>query len=237
MSSPFHFPSTSEVDEELDKATSATLSVSDVLEDRESQDFGTAKHTCDSKSELSYHRHHIIAIFCAFLTIGFFIITATSGFMNATSSISHSFVNNDILKAPCGTSIAEAKALGCHFDIITFCWLPDRCHDPELSKNFDHLSQWQWYRDHNLTQRVSKDEALTGELDGLYVSWEYHIEHCVYMWMKMHRALLGKGKRAVDGYIGPYSHTLHCGKMLLSRFELTDFNTRIRVKFPDCGIE
>ena len=148
-------------------------------------------------------------------------------------------VMEGIMKSPCGHTAAEARARGCHFDIITFCWLPDRCYDAELSDSFEKLVDWKWYLDRNKTQAVPKEEALQGELDGLYVSWEYHVQHCVYMWEKMHRALLGAGKPAIDTYIGPYIHTEHCGKMLLSRGEgyaMSDINTRIRVKFPDCGI-
>ncbi|KAJ5163604.1 uncharacterized protein N7500_005434 [Penicillium coprophilum] len=145
-----------------------------------------------------------------------------------------------LMKSPCGNTPAEAKARNCHFDIITFCWLPHRCYDEELSKSFEELVDWKWYLDRNKTQPVPKTDALQGELDGLYVSWEYHVQHCVYMWQKMHRALLGPGKKAIDTYISPYSHTEHCGKMLLTRgdgYALSDINTRIRVKFPDCGIE
>ncbi|KAF7587090.1 hypothetical protein BBP40_007729 [Aspergillus hancockii] len=151
-----------------------------------------------------------------------------------------SSVIEGVIKSPCGHTAAEARARGCHFDIITFCWLPDRCYDAELSDSFEKLDDWKWYLDQNKTQPVPKEEALQGELDGLYVSWEYHVQHCVYMWEKMHRALLGAGKAAIDTYIGPYSHTEHCGKMLLSRGEgyaMDDINTRIRLKFPDCGIE
>ncbi|XHG07810.1 hypothetical protein AWENTII_010941 [Aspergillus wentii] len=145
-----------------------------------------------------------------------------------------------LMKSPCGNTSAQAHTAGCHFDIITFCWLPDRCYDAELSSSFDDLVDWKWYLDRNKTQPVPKEEALRGELDGLYVSWEYHVQHCVYMWQKMHRALLGPGKEAIDTYIAPYTHTQHCGEMLLQRGEgyaMEDINTRIRVKFPDCGIE
>lgn len=56
------------------------------------------------------------------------------------------------------------------------------------------------------------------------------------MWEKMHRALLGVGKPAIDSYIGPLAHTRHCGMMLARRgngFEFSDFNTRIKVKYPE----
>jgi hypothetical protein len=190
--------------------------------------------------------HYSIAVCCFLMTLGLLVVTTTNARPRAASTTSLDFEtgvqgpNKDILRSPCGSTPAQAKALGCSFDIISFCWLPARCYDAELSSSFDKLVQWEWYIDHNKTKPVPKAEALTGNFDGLYVSWEYHVQHCVYMWEKMHRALLGEGKRAVDGYIGSYSHTEHCGNMLLSRgkgFEFTNFNTRIRVKYPDCGIE
>jgi hypothetical protein len=191
--------------------------------------------------------HYFVVGCCLMTTLGVLIYTTTTTkpsniYASAISASTTSTVdlNKDVLKSPCGASFGEAKALGCHFDIISFSWLPERCYDAELSQKFDKLAVWEWYIDHNKTQPVAKSEALTGELDGLYVNWEYHVQHCVYMWEKMHRALLGDGKRAVDSYIGIYAHTQHCGKMLLSRgegFELSNFNTRIRVKYPDCGIE
>ncbi|GMF81654.1 unnamed protein product [Aspergillus oryzae] len=98
-----------------------------------------------------------------------------------------------VMKSPCGHTAGEARARGCHFDIITFCWLPDRCYDAELSDSLEKLVDWKWYLDRNKTQPVPKEEALQGELDGLYVSWEYSVQHCVYMWEKMHRGLLGAG--------------------------------------------
>lgn len=59
------------------------------------------------------------------------------------------------------------------------------------------------------------------------------------MWRKMHRAFLGDlGRRAIDGYIGSYQHTKHCEHMLLGDRGVAwdTINTRIAVKYPDCGI-
>ncbi|RMZ42989.1 iron ABC transporter [Aspergillus flavus] len=75
-----------------------------------------------------------------------------------------------VMKSPCGHTAGEARARGCHFDIITFCWLPDRCYDAELSDSLEKLVDWKWYLDRNKTQPVPKEEALQGELDGLYVA-------------------------------------------------------------------
>ena len=79
---------------------------------------------------------------------------------------------------------------------------------------------------------------MTGEHLGLYVSWEYHLRHCTAMWKKLHRAIRGEGKTAVDSYIANYEHTKHCEHMLLGRrgLGLDEVNTVIETKFPDCGI-
>lgn len=58
------------------------------------------------------------------------------------------------------------------------------------------------------------------------------------MWEKLHRAILGVGKSAIDGYIGPLEHTKHCSRMLLQDRDvaLETINTIILVKYPTCGI-
>ena len=143
-----------------------------------------------------------------------------------------------VLLSPCGHSPTEARALGCHFDIMSFCWLPDKCYDTELSSTFDNLTQWEWFLDPNKTQPVAHEQVMAGEYMGLYVSWEYHLRHCTAMWRKLHRAVLGDGRVAVDSYIANYDHTRHCEQMLLGQrgLGLDEVNTVIVAKFPDCGI-
>jgi hypothetical protein len=55
----------------------------------------------------------------------------------------------------------------------------------------------------------------------------------------MHRAIMSDlGNWAINGYIGVYEHTKHCEHMLLTGqgVAFDAINTRIRVKYPDCGI-
>ncbi|KAH6659514.1 hypothetical protein BKA67DRAFT_666304 [Truncatella angustata] len=144
-----------------------------------------------------------------------------------------------IMVKPCGSTPGEATARGCHFDVISFCWLPDECYDAELSQEFDNENQLEWFLDPNRTEPLSHDEIMTGKYTGLYVNWEYHVRHCTAMWKKMHRAIMGDlGNRAIDGYIGSYEHTEHCEQMLIGGRDVAfdTINTRIRVKYPDCGI-
>lgn len=146
--------------------------------------------------------------------------------------------NSAVTTSPCGSTAQEARARGCHFDVISFCWLPDACYDEELSTTFDNITTWEWFLDPNRTQPIAHEEAMTGEYTGLYVNWEYHLRHCTFMWKKLHRAVLGTGKSAIDGYIGPLAHTEHCSEMLLQDRDVgfDAINTIILVKFPDCGI-
>lgn len=143
------------------------------------------------------------------------------------------------MHSPCGSSPSEARAAGCTFDIVSFNWLPDRCYDAELSEVFEKQLEWEWFLDVNQTLPVSKAEVATGEHPVLYVTWNYHITHCTYMWKKMHRSIIKGQLNSIDMYIGNYNHTEHCSHMLLSRrnVSLSTINTGIRVKYPDCGMD
>lgn len=146
---------------------------------------------------------------------------------------------SSITKKPCGDSPQSARARGCNFDVISFCWLPDQCYDATLSTEYDAEHRLEWFLDPNRTQPVTHDQVMTGEFTNLYVNWEYHITHCTALWKKMHRAVLGRyGRRAIDGYIASYEHTKHCEMMLMSNrdLDLDLINTIIRVKYPDCDI-
>lgn len=139
----------------------------------------------------------------------------------------------------CGTTAAEARAAHCHFDMMSFCWLPSPCYDAELSAEFLARSNWTWYRDQTAQQPVSLAEVQSGAHDELFVSYDYHLAHCTFMWRKLHRAVLGVGNAGIDGYIGNYAHTRHCEMMILDMagVEGSRLNTIIKTKFPTCGIQ
>lgn len=154
------------------------------------------------------------------------------------SSDTRSQPNQSVKIAPCGNSSTHARANGCYFDIISFSWVPAQCYDSELAAEFKALTDWSYYLDRNKTQPITQDLALTGEFAGLYTEFEYHLRHCTYLWKKMHRAILGRGKQSIDSVTGGYMHTEHCTHMLMTRREisLNVVNAVIMVKFPDCGV-
>jgi hypothetical protein len=135
----------------------------------------------------------------------------------------------------CGNSPEEARSNGCHFDLMSFSWLPPACFDGELMDEFLTHSNWEWYSDISQKNTVPANEVQHGQHDALYVSWDYHFVHCTYMWQKMHRALLHQ--RPMDGYIGNMHHTAHCADLLLSQADMrtTGKMTVVFAKYPSCG--
>ncbi|KFG79788.1 hypothetical protein MANI_009002 [Metarhizium anisopliae] len=140
---------------------------------------------------------------------------------------------NTALVESCGGSPEEATSLGCSFDVMSFAWLPSRCFDQELMLDFLHLRRWQWFTDADGRHPIDQATVAKGTYEHLYVTQEYHMYHCTYMWRKMHRAV--QHGQPLDGYIGSLAHTDHCESVLVhpdsSWGELT---TSIFSKYVKC---
>lgn len=142
----------------------------------------------------------------------------------------------DLSSETCGNSSSEALSLGCSFDVISFAWLPTRCFDKELVDEFLALRDWNWYLDAGAQQTADFVSVAAGEYDELYVTQEYHMYHCTYMWRKMHRAILAGD--VLDGYIGDMHHTAHCEMQILDRSRaLDEVSTTIYTKYINCPVQ
>lgn len=140
---------------------------------------------------------------------------------------------NNAIVDTCGLSASDAVSRGCSFDPVSFAWLPQRCFDRELAEQFLAQRNWRWYQDSNGTIPVQYESLRNGDYPELYVTQEYHMYHCTYMWRKMHRAILHG--QPLDGYIGHFAHTSHCETMLLNHeAALNSTNTIIATKFVNC---
>jgi hypothetical protein len=134
----------------------------------------------------------------------------------------------------CGLSPEKAREKGCKFDVMSFSWLPPACYDADLTQQFLADKEWGWYTDPRATGSVPLSEVQEGNLKYVFVSWEFHLVHCGYMWRKMHRAVMSGGP--IDGYIMDTNHTAHCVKELLAgKTELNRTTTMIFAKYPECG--
>lgn len=141
----------------------------------------------------------------------------------------------------CGDSPADAVANGCFFDVMSFTWVPQECFNGPLMLDFLAQRNWTWYLDGQGQQQADETAVRNGAYNEVFVSWEYHLTHCVYMWQKMHHAILHGDPylESLDGYIGRIGHTEHCGQMLLGGHDnsgsLQETNTMIYTKYPACG--
>lgn len=145
--------------------------------------------------------------------------------------------DNSTAPAPargCGGSPEEASEAGCTFDLMTFTWTQPACVDEELTAEFLQLREWSWWTDADGAEEVPQDEVALGRHEGLFVSWEYQLEQCVYLWKKMQRAVLNKAP--LDSYTLDASHTAQCAEMLLDReAPAEDTRTIVATKYTTCG--
>lgn len=122
-------------------------------------------------------------------------------------------INPQTGEAKCGNSWQEAKALGCHYDVLASRWYSDECYNDEVLQTMLKEVDFQWYGDANHTQPVSWDLALSGEFDALWPLHDYHIMHCLYLWRRLHSAVVGH--LYLDDDVYAYHHTLHCTRLIM----------------------
>ena len=164
---------------------------------------------------------------CVYGIHAFYLIKTGSSPSPALRSISCS----------CGSTLAEAKAMGCKFDTLSASWLPDHCRDDELTEEFNKAGpgpggEWEYWADMEGTMRLTPEQV--GEIAAkpvheafVWVSWGWHVSHCSYYWRKQFR-MAEKGMRVEQRY-APESHVAHCQKAFLVRDPLEDVGTRAQV--------
>jgi hypothetical protein len=121
----------------------------------------------------------------------------------------------------CGKSISEAISKGCKFDHLAAAWLPPHCRDDELSAEFNKAGpgpdgQWEYWSDKNGSIPVPPDEVgfiATTENDIVWTTTDWHVEHCVYYWIKQFRSK--KNGVVLEKKYDSEDHIRHCGKTFL----------------------
>lgn len=137
---------------------------------------------------------------------------------------------------PCGASPVEAKARGCHFDIIATAWLPPRCIDWELISEFNAYHPWEYFKSFhgNETHPDSDLDELGSTSDKIWTTSFWHTAHCLFMWKKLNRALLSG--TSTDAETVTQGHTDHCTKLIMESKEIPRENISgwIEVIYPPC---
>lgn len=119
-------------------------------------------------------------------------------------------------------------------DLISRAWLPKDCFDTELTTEFLNFSEWRWYADKEGTRELSREVVERGDgPNPLFVSRQYHLVHCAFVWKKYQRAVLHGVP--IEDYIANYSHTEHCTRELVEEREAPDTpDSPFWLLFPFC---
>jgi hypothetical protein len=142
--------------------------------------------------------------------------------------------SNDDTVATCGSTIEEAKALNCTWDLLAAAWLPPACIDKELTDDFRTQGPWRYFADRDGTEELFEEELQyrVGEGNEYYTSLKYHKTHCSYQWRKMHRAMQMGTK--IENKLADYHHTIHCGYVSMQEGDMEDLLTKITVELMTC---
>lgn len=140
-------------------------------------------------------------------------------------------LDSDKTVATCGSTIDEARALNCTWDLLAAAWLPPACVDQELTEDFrSQGGPWRYFADRAGTEELSEGDLQyrVGEGGEYYTSLRYHKTHGSYQWRKMHRAM--ERGRKIEKKLPDYHHTVHCGYVQMQQGDMEDLLTKIMVE-------
>jgi hypothetical protein len=141
----------------------------------------------------------------------------------------------------CGETVEEARAKNCIFDPMSFIWVKPACYHPDLVNDFFNRTEWQWYSDPKLEQKIPMEEMFNGDHPRAFAPRKYHPIHCTYMWRKMHAVV--SERLPMDSDLRKPQHTLHCERVLLNDVLHEDVEctpdmicpTLVRATWTSCG--
>lgn len=135
----------------------------------------------------------------------------------------------------CGTSVEEARSLGCFYDIQTNHWTPGACLDTDAVKEYQSDESWYGYAYENRTSLLNSE--VMGELPHYFTSARDHINHCAMLWRRQYRAFT-EGHTNIDSITMDPEHTSHCAQYLVDMTDRgEDFREeaiRVDVGFAGC---
>lgn len=115
----------------------------------------------------------------------------------------------------CGNDRHQAKAAGCHYDLLATRWFTADCYNPDVLQEFlDETDFDVFFEDPGLTRLASRELVLSGDWDLLWHIHDFHIMHCLYQWRRLHKAVLEH--RSIDEEVFSYGHTLHCTRLIMN---------------------
>ena len=180
----------------------------------------------------------LIAATSSLLTFLFLnLLTPSSNSPSSSSSRGQHF-------GTCGPTATTALAHNCRYDYMMASWIPLPCYDAALAAEFlaSPAYNFTWTSDPDpasTQQPVPLAEVQRGEHEHMYTTLEYHTAHCLYMWKRQARELLGQGGvGALDSTSWEYGHTGHCVETVASMAAVGTGgmreSTRVTTDFLEC---
>lgn len=164
----------------------------------------------------------------------YLIIATLLGFL--ASSVLSYISHLPPTKLHCGSSYAEATALGCKFDLLSTGWIPHQCFDEAseteyrewiVNTNNSGRGPFPYFKDKALTESFENIDALSRYEGLIYTTMREHLAHCTQLMRRTHRAALSGSRMAklnVDEDDGEAvvtsEHIAHCVKMIWRKEEV-----------------
>ncbi|KAK0385267.1 hypothetical protein NLU13_7743 [Sarocladium strictum] len=168
------------------------------------------------------------------------IVLATLYARNLQSPAKYNTYLKDNRLLTCGESVAEAKGLGCHFDLLAKAWLPEACPRHGLAEfasldtalmnintssadDGNHktdMNHWRYYSAKHGGREISVDElaAMADHLSEDTRYWTTRREHSVHCaWMLLRLAYAYTNGLRGDHMVRSYEHARHCVHNLLDK--------------------
>lgn len=133
----------------------------------------------------------------------------------------------------CGSSVEEARAKGCFFDVMLHSWVSAECADKELMDEYLAKIPYHWYRDWKTKEEITVEEMRLGEHGTAAVKLEEHGTHCAYVLEKNIRALMNGKPLARSIY--SIKHAVHCLGLLVDPSTIPGDYTQVVVEYDQCG--
>ncbi|KAK1973354.1 hypothetical protein LZ30DRAFT_611110 [Colletotrichum cereale] len=163
------------------------------------------------------------------LILGVFWAASLAAVFEYHKNPKYNYDKTDHRTKRCGETATQAKIRGCHFDPVSFAWLPEECLDRQLANEFRDLN-WTLYADVHAT-KIKSEEKFSDDLTDTFLTNENHVIHCVYSWKRLHRSIQA-GKPLHSGL--SYEHTKHCGSVLTAHRPRNKIITKALVIYPAC---
>jgi len=123
---------------------------------------------------------------------------------------------------PCGNSSAEALALGCTFDHLTWAWYPAYC--PHYTNDLFRAAEGGFSYYESLGSKEALDEEsfyrILDTKGGVWVEKREHLTHCVYLLLA--QAQIVRDRTRYVPKLVEYEHLEHCAHFLMESLRKDD---------------